>query len=520
MSLLLDALHRASKDKEKAAAAASLPLPLPASDPGELRLTEVGGGDVSFPQLTPEPALLPSRELVQELLLEPAPALQLEAFEPLSALEPVPTPAALPQAQSDRAPAPKMVSAPPPVESPIAPTALLPSGALDSSAKPAPPLASPDRVAKEIRRAYAPDTAPPGKAKRRVFVLGGVALVLFAGFASVFLGVWGDPVALLSLGGTSSLAPVVTSPGPGAAVTASEAPAPVASATQPSITVSPVARLGEAGPLPKATANRQSSVTPVETIVTPSTTQSAASPSRSVPAAVSSAPELAPAHIPPGNEVVLRGTTPKPGFVPKMMGPNMLELGYVALQEGRLDDAARFYRQALAVSADERDALLGLAYIAHQKGQREEAQGYYRRVLRQEPGNTVANAALLELDSAVDVAVSSSRARELVARQPGSAATMAMAGNAMVRDGRLADAVQLFARAQVLEPDNPLHVYNHAVALDRLGQYGLAQVQYENVLKLSDKVAAISRPAFSLEAVRQRLEQLRQALGSRTDADK
>lgn len=516
MSLLLDALHRASKDKEKAAAAASLPLP--ASDPGELRLTEVGGGDVSFPQLTPEPALLPSRELVQELLLEPAPALQLEAFEPLSALEPVPAPAALPQAQSDRAPAPKMASAPPPVESPIAPTALLPSGALDSSAKSAPPLASPDRVAKEIRRAYAPDAAPFSKAKRRVFVLGGVALVLFAGFASVFLGVWGDPVALLSLGSTSSLTPVAASPGP--AVIASEAPAPVASATQPSITVSPVARLGEAGPLPKAAANRQSSATPVETIVTPSTAQSAASPSRSVPAAVSSAPELAPVHIPPGNEVVLRGTTPKPGFVPKMMGPNMLELGYVALQEERLDDAARFYRQALAVSADERDALLGLAYIAHQKGQREEAQGYYRRVLRQEPGNTVANAALLELDSAVDVAVSSSRARELVARQPGSAATMAMAGNAMVRDGRLADAVQLFARAQVLEPDNPLHVYNHAVALDRLGQYGLAQVQYENVLKLSDKVAAISRPAFSLEAVRQRLEQLRQALGSRTDADK
>ena len=49
MSLLLDALHRASKDKEKAAAAASLPLPLPASDPGELRLTEVGGGVFSFP---------------------------------------------------------------------------------------------------------------------------------------------------------------------------------------------------------------------------------------------------------------------------------------------------------------------------------------------------------------------------------------------------------------------------------------------------------------------------------------
>lgn len=518
MSLLLDALHRASKDKEKAAAAASLPLP--AAEPGELRLTEVGEGGGSFPILTPEPTLLPHREWVQEPILEPAPTLQLESFEPLSVREPVQAPAAAPQVKPDDAPALKMAAAPPLAESPIAPLVFPSSGASDSSAKPAPPQASPDRVAKEIRRAYAPDAAPSSKGTRRVFVLGGVALVLSVGFASVFLGVWGDPAALLGLGGTSSLTPVAPSPGPDGPVTASQASAPVASATQAAIAVQPVARHGEAGPLSKAPANRLSSVAPVAAAVAPSTAQSAASPSQPVPAAIPSAPEPTLAHIQTGNEVVLRGASPKTGFVAKMAGPSVLEVGYAALLDGRLDDAARSYRQALTANAEERDALLGLAYIAHQKGQREDAQAYYRRVLRQEPGNSIANAALLALDSDADPQASSSRAREMAARQPNSAATMAMAGNALVRDGRLADAVQLFARAQFLEPDNPLHAYNHAVALDRLGQYGRAKVQYENVLKLSGKTPSGSRAAFSVEVVRHRLEQLGQALGSGADTDK
>ena len=206
-------------------------------------------------------------------------------------------------------------------------------------------------------------------------------------------------------------------------------------------------------------------------------------------------------------------TRGNPTFVAKTRGPSALEQGYALLLEGRLDDAAAAYGQALRANADERDALLGMAYISQQKGQRDDAQSYYRRVLRQEPNNARAIAALQALDSGSDLTLSASRAGDLAARQPDSAVAMAMAGNAFVRDGLLSNAAQAYARAQTLEPSNPLHAYNHAVALDRLGQYAQAVVQYERVLALS-ATAPVAERAYQIENVRLRLAQLRQALAA------
>jgi tetratricopeptide (TPR) repeat protein len=183
------------------------------------------------------------------------------------------------------------------------------------------------------------------------------------------------------------------------------------------------------------------------------------------------------------------------------------------LVAGRWDEATQHYNQALKANSEERDALLGLAYIAQQKGQRDDAQVLYRRVLRQEPNNAMASAALLALDAQADSTQSSTRAKELAMRQPDSAAAMSVAGTAAVREGLLADAAQLFARAQYLDPANPMHAYNHAVALDRLGQHAAAAQQYEQVLKLSEK-PTVGRNAFSVDAVRERLAQLRQALAA------
>lgn len=215
-----------------------------------------------------------------------------------------------------------------------------------------------------------------------------------------------------------------------------------------------------------------------------------------------------------GNEVVLRGSArTNPSFESKTRGPSALEQGYTLLLQGRLDEAQSAYGQALRANADERDALLGMAYISQQKGQRDDAQSYYRRVLRQEPNNARALAALQALDSGSDLTLSASRAGDLAARQPDSAVAMAMAGNAFVRDGLLSNAAQAYARAQTLEPTNPLHAYNHAVALDRLGRYAQAVVQYERVLALS-ATAPVAERAYQIEDVRLRLAQLHQALAA------
>jgi hypothetical protein len=57
-------------------------------------------------------------------------------------------------------------------------------------------------------------------------------------------------------------------------------------------------------------------------------------------------------------------------------------------------------------------------------------------------------------------------------------------------------------------------------ALDRLGQFAAAAVQYEKVLKLSDSAASASGRGYSPDAVRERLAQLRQALGTPAQAVK
>ena len=65
-----------------------------------------------------------------------------------------------------------------------------------------------------------------------------------------------------------------------------------------------------------------------------------------------------------------------------------------------------------------------------------------------------------------------------------------------------------------------MHAYNHGVALDRLGQYAAARQQYERALALADRGANRGTRTFSLDVLRQRVEQLRQAALPKTDGDK
>jgi Flp pilus assembly protein TadD len=78
----------------------------------------------------------------------------------------------------------------------------------------------------------------------------------------------------------------------------------------------------------------------------------------------------------------------------------------------------------------------------------------------------------------------------------------------MAKEGQLTEAVQLYARAQALEPQNVSHAFNHAVALDRLGQYANALIQYEAAARLAERPGS----PVGAESIRQRIAVLRQAL--------
>lgn len=477
MSLLLDALNRASKDKA-AAAAAQVPTvartdgPNPdASGPG----APAQGG---APALRPESA---SRPLAFELSLSdvvmPAPPVaqqpddwREEKSEPMLDKTALLTPfvvSEVPPAASVTVP----VAAPAPASAAPVATAAPPAESKQPSAQQAP------RVAQEIVRAKSP--AARARPPLRLMVLGAVALLLAVALGSLLLGWWGDPSAWFQ---TSAIPrPAVAEPGATARVEAADAP--VAAVTPPAPAApdrpEPVAVV----PAPAATPVAPRAVT------------------RKASGAPVTSPEPAPATARPGQPMIQSRTA----------GPSALELGYAALVQGRLPAAAQAYGQALAANPEERDALLGLAYVAHQQGRLDEARGYYQRVLRQDPGNPVARSGLLAADAVDDPQTVASRSREIAEQNPDSAAAQSALGHAMVREGRLADAQQAFLRAHALEPGVALHAFNLAVALDRLHKFGRARFYYERALALAAQSGGERASGVPQSVVQARLEQLRAA---------
>ena len=478
MSLLLDALNRASKDK--AAAAAAQAVASPQTDEPTVGASASAAASSQAHSKTPNDAVadLPVLELsLASAVRTPGPADSWQSEQmvpapdqPLTAsfvlTEPIPPTRPTDSSSEPVALAPQTPPPPPPETAPAN----------------KPQASGTPRVAQEIVRAKAP--AARAKPPLRLVVLGSLAVLLAAGLGSVLMGWWGDPVNWIQSAGLANPSTV----GPAAPM--------VASRVEP-VTVSPVV---SDVPVVSDAPNR-----PV--VPKGATPASATRATREPPDSV-----VSPA---PSRAVAKPSTPPKAATAlvqSRTVGPSALELGYAALVEGRLPAAAQAYGQALLANPEERDALLGLAYIAHQQGRIEEARGYYQRVLRQDPGNAIARSGLLTTNAVDDPQLVASRSREVAEQNPDSAAAHSALGHAMVREGRLAEAQQAFFRAHSLEPGVALHAFNLAVALDRLRNFGPARQYYERALALSAQTGGERPSGVPQAAVQTRLDQLRAAM--------
>ncbi|MBK9237965.1 MAG: tetratricopeptide repeat protein [Rhodoferax sp.] len=480
MSLLLDALNRASKDK--AAAAAAQAAASPQIDEPAMGASASAAASSQAHSKTPTDAVadLPVLELsLASAVRAPAAADSWQSEHAVAAPDQLAQPLMAsfvltepiqPAQPTDSSPAP---AAPPAPQPPPQPDTVSTNKASASGAP---------RVAQEIVRAKAP--AARAKPPLRLVVLGSLAVLLAAGLGSVLMGWWGDPVNWIQSAGLASPSTV----GPAAPMVASRVePASVS----PVVSDVPVVSDAPNRPqVPKgATLASATGATrkPPDSVVSPAPTQAVAKPS-----------------TPPKAATALVQS--------RTVGPSPLELGYAALVEGRLPAAAQAYGQALLANPEERDALLGLAYIAHQQGRIEEARGYYQRVLRQDPGNAIARSGLLTTNAVDDPQLVASRSREVAEQNPDSAAAHSALGHAMVREGRLAEAQQAFFRAHSLEPGVALHAFNLAVALDRLRNFGPARQYYERALALSAQSGGERPSGVPKAAVQTRLDQLRAAM--------
>ena len=493
MSLLLDALNRASKDR--AAADAAAPSPPATGWPNIALQTLPNPPPVEPAALPPEPPPEAASPKAARLLTPAAaePAGSGLRLEPMFMEPPAQTPVAADQPPSLNPAAP---ASPAPTPTPVSPA---------PAAKPAEPL----KVAQNMMRAKQ-GTLAVRPSRQRLLALGGVAGLLGLGGAVLWLG-WLGPLALPGQPASPvplASTPLVVNPAPTAAPAPMVAPM-VGSAAPPASAVA-----AASDPLAAMPAKAKKAPRPAPAVAKAGRPAAVGltSDTATSPAAVA---EVATPSTRPAARARAAASAAKPPELPNLLastpsGARALELAYAALTQGRLADAEAGYKEVLKTSPEERDALLGLAYLAHQGGRGEGAKDFYQRVLRQEPGNPSARAGLLLQNLNSDTQDLSAGALEVAAQHPASAAAQSVLGHSLVRQGRLADAQMAFQRAHVLEPGAALHAFNLAVAFDRLKNYAAASTLYERALSLSTQGGGAAASGLAHAVVQKRLQELGQ----------
>ncbi|HVJ10875.1 MAG TPA: tetratricopeptide repeat protein, partial [Burkholderiales bacterium] len=180
--------------------------------------------------------------------------------------------------------------------------------------------------------------------------------------------------------------------------------------------------------------------------------------------------------------------------------------GYAAYLAGDLATARSEYEQALREEPANRDALLGLAALDVRAGRFEAAEGAYQRLLRADPRDAYAHAALIALRGGrFDPAAAESRVKSMLAENPDAHVLNFTLGNQFAQQGRWAEAQQEFFKAFAAEPQNADFAYNLAVSLDHLRQPRLALDYYQRALTLAKARGA----SFDTAAAEARAAQLR-----------
>jgi Tfp pilus assembly protein PilF len=187
-----------------------------------------------------------------------------------------------------------------------------------------------------------------------------------------------------------------------------------------------------------------------------------------------------------------------------------IEAGYRALASGNLAAAQRQYHDALELDPNNIDALLGTASTAARAGSPTLAAAVYAKVLKVEPGNKDATAALAILNRDPSAAeANESRLKVMIAgdneRRPALHAALA---GVYAADARWADAAQEYFIALSMDQDDANLAFNLAASLDQNHNAAAALTYYRLAL-----AAAKLRPAqIDAQAIEARISQLQARL--------
>ena len=154
---------------------------------------------------------------------------------------------------------------------------------------------------------------------------------------------------------------------------------------------------------------------------------------------------------------------------------------------GDYDSAEVSYRNVLKELPENRDALLGLAAILSRKGQLRQAYDNYLEVLRLYPGDSVAEAALINYQRDGDYARNESILKTFIQREPDNSFLYYSLGRLYAVQTRWPEAQQSFFNAYNIETSNPDYAFNLAVSLDHIGQQQSAIDYYNAALELANQ---------------------------------
>ena len=121
------------------------------------------------------------------------------------------------------------------------------------------------------------------------------------------------------------------------------------------------------------------------------------------------------------------------------------------------------------------------------RGRLHEAQRYYHRLLNLNPRDSVAMAALFNLQRTTPGEISESQIKLLLDREPNAPHLHFSLGNLYARQARWAEAEQSYFQTYGHDSQNPDYVFNLAVSLDQLGQTETALNYYRKALALADR---------------------------------
>jgi Flp pilus assembly protein TadD len=188
---------------------------------------------------------------------------------------------------------------------------------------------------------------------------------------------------------------------------------------------------------------------------------------------------------------------------------SLVTSAYQAYLAGNYPQAAAGYREILSAEPENRNALLGLGAIATHHGDLQIAYRIYRQLLTLNPKDTVAQAAMLNLrGSGSDPVLVQSRVKLLIAENPGAPYLKFDLGNAYARQLRWAEAQGAYFDAYSADSTNSDYALNLAVSLDHLGQSKSALTYYHRALELAGRDSV----NFNNTAVKSRITSLSAAV--------